>query len=475
VSHFISSGTQRRLLAGLLAVATAVGVVSYVVSAPRIIKPPESVRLEGASAASSYEAEDLLMLRSAVDTFPRRGGAWMPGLYSSSSWEKYQTAVVGDAVLGARRGGGLGRRQIAQETVDLAIARHQLPDGDFDNGTHAAGSSGVSGGFWAEAEGLVALVLRPYIRRPLFADWVGSMERYADYLMRSGETKWYANGNVVLRTAVVLLETYRLAELNGGRNAARLWRAYTFELRFLTDPATRGKGERWSWLGYGERSNGNGGTWFVETADSRPNRPPLCANGDRPCSGFDPNYTEAQLNDANLADALGVNRQFWLNVIRGEFTTLKPRIDNGMLNASDGSRDSVGEEVFFPQIFGVLQRAGVGHLNSYWRTQTRAIRDEVKQDERESDPGPNAFNLVLALAIPLTHIAPADAARGHREARGTTHAPMRRVTSKAGAASVGTDFAGGLIPHPPALNRRDGFSHGAVRADQKGSRSRAPA
>ncbi|MGZ3602849.1 MAG: hypothetical protein ACXVDF_23285, partial [Ktedonobacterales bacterium] len=122
-------------------------------------------------------------------------GEWMPSLYATSDWEKYQSAAAGEATLGALPGGTQVQRQVAIDTVNRAIRVHQMSNGDFDNGAPASGSSGLEGAVWGETEGLIALELKPYLDAGTLASWTASMEHYVDYLSSSGNLLWYANGN----------------------------------------------------------------------------------------------------------------------------------------------------------------------------------------------------------------------------------------------------------------------------------------
>jgi hypothetical protein len=350
--------------------------------------------------ASQLLVRDARIVNTALNAFKQTDGRWMPSMYSSSTWEKYQDPAVADAALAVERNDTAARDR-AVHTMDAAITDHQLPDGDFDNGTAALGSSGVDGGFWAEAEGLTALILRSSVAPATYTSWVTSMERYVDYLQKSDASGWYANGNVVLRTAVIMLETYQLARSDGAPAAERYWRDYLFERHFLVTGNT-GRADT-PYLG--ERGDGlqrgiNASLWFSESSIG--NVPSVtCANGESPCDGFDPNYAAAQLSDAIVGYLVGGDQDFWRQIIRGEYAALQPRIHGGFLDAADGSRDNIASELFYPPAYWIMRRLHMGDYEDQWAAQIKAFAQQLTMDESNLDPGPNAYSLLLPLALPL--------------------------------------------------------------------------
>ncbi|MGH3264664.1 MAG: hypothetical protein ACRDNS_22040, partial [Trebonia sp.] len=204
------------------------------------------------TATSRLIAEDAGVTGRLLTALQFRDGEWMPSRYSTPDWEKYQTAALASAALGARPAGSPSRRNAAIMTVNAAITHHQLPNGDFDAGTAAAGTSSVSGGFWVEDEGMIALTLHRYVPKATLRAWERSVTRYVQFLVRSHSAQWYSNGNVVLRQTVIMLEAYRLARLVGDPAAVDYWHDYVSEKRFLVRPTavtgTHGAGE---WRTYG--------------------------------------------------------------------------------------------------------------------------------------------------------------------------------------------------------------------------------
>ena len=353
------------------------------------------------ASASPQLRKDEEITRTALDRFSYRNGEWMPSQYRSPSWEKYQAPAVASAALGTAPSGTSAQRDVAIDTVNTAISRHQLPNGDFDNGTPASGTSGVWGGFWAEAQGLIAITLHGAVPTATLRRWEQSMASYVRYLETSHQTTWYANGNVVLRQAVIMLETHRLAQLVGDPRAASYWQEYLAEKRFLVNPAaTQHRGDP-NWATYGQYTGSGGQLWFDESTASAPQTRITCANGQTPCRGFDANYTTAQLHDATVGYAVGGDDRFWGSVIEGEHAALAPRISGGQLHAANGSRDNIPREPFYPSIYGILAKRDGRNYDAAWSQQLQAMQTQMDAYEKLPDPGPNAYSLMSALAVPV--------------------------------------------------------------------------
>jgi hypothetical protein len=392
------AGKRRLLMLVIGVLILLVAVVVVVVMAGR--SPERSPARPGVISAARL-AEDRALALQVVNTYKSRSGIWMPAQYASQDWEKYEDAAAADAALGLLPGGNPAQAQAAARTVDAAIADHQLRSGDFDNGTAASGPSGVNGGFWAEAEGLIALTLRHAVTPQRLSAWEQSMARYVAFLESSHNASWYANGNVVLRQAVVMLETYDLARSVSDPAAPQFLRDYQAERQFLVNPSAARAGGISGWATYGEHSGANGARWFAESPTSSPHAPITCANGRSPCNGFDPNYAAAQLHDAIIAYTVGGDQTFWSDVIRGEYVALQPRIRGGELNAARGSRDNIPTEVFYPPVYALLESQDDRKYDTAWSEQLDALDRQLSAYEKEVDPGGNAYSLLLALSIPL--------------------------------------------------------------------------
>jgi hypothetical protein len=341
--------------------------------------------------------------KEAIEKFQYKDGVWLPARYNQPEWGKYQNAAVAAAALGTLPDGTAAQRQMAIDTINTSIARHQLPNGDFDNGTAASGSGGVNNGFLVEGLGLAAWTLRDSVPPETLKAWAQSVGRYANYLQK-GDAQWYSNGNINIRYAVIMLEAHQLAKLTGDPNTQAYWDQYVAQRDFLVNPGAKTAASAVpKWKTYGKYSSGSS-MWFSEGPSSDPLKTLPCVNGMNPCNGFDPNYTMAQLEDALIAGTIGGDNQFWQGVITGEFAALKNRISNGNLNASNGSRRHIPSEVFYAPVYGYNANRNLGTEDQSWLAQITAHKNELKYYYTVPDPGPNAYHLVSALALPLIDV-----------------------------------------------------------------------
>jgi hypothetical protein len=292
-------------------------------------------------------------------------GELVPSEYDTNSWSVYGAAVGGIAALGVQPDGTAAERTMATDILNTAIATHQQPSGYFDAGTPTSGSGGVDAGMWVEAEGYAALLLRNSVSAQQLKQWEQSMASFVGYMKTNKNLTFYPNGNIVLRQTVILLETYKLAELVGDPNAATYLQEYQAEKQFLVDPSASFPGENPPyWDNYGKHTTSNGGFYYTESETSEYSVALTCANGMSPCEGFDPEYTMLQMDDTTVAIAVasmatGVSGdtldnqteiQYWLTSINGEYkaelpliglpqtVSTCPTVTTGVLDAANGSR-----------------------------------------------------------------------------------------------------------------------------------------
>jgi hypothetical protein len=298
----------------------------------------------GDSSVASLLEQEKQIVSKGVNGYTYQNGEWLPSVYATSSWAVYQEAAAGAATLGVTSGGTAAERQIAIDTINTAIEVHQLPSGDFDDGTPTSGTSGDNGTMWVEAEGYSALALRNYVPLATEQAWEQSMVKYSNFL-ETGDTTWYANGNVNMSYAVALLETYDLAKFVGDSKSSTYWNDYVSEKAFLTNPdqatgdlacsPTSAEKTRWGG-GYGQQVASDGGYYFREAAGGGACAASVCANGMVPCNGFDPEYTELQMNNATVGLSVGGDDSFFQGVIENEYKAEEPLINTaGILNAGN--------------------------------------------------------------------------------------------------------------------------------------------
>jgi hypothetical protein len=331
-------------------------------------------------------------------------GIWDPGVYLSDQpdgyWEKEQWPAITEAILSRlpNNPSSANEAQVAADTVNTAIAEHQLADGDFDAGPQGSEPSSVAGGtFWAEAEGLIANVLADSeaATRSMLQSWEHSMVTYTSWLESSGNAHWYVNGNVNLRMAVIFLETYKLAVRVGDPRAAYELAAYHAEQSFATKPGWAPSGA-WGWHQYGAAG------WFSET-------PPETGSGnfgcydnlENPCVGLDWYYNTLQLTDALIGYVISDYDPWWQNVVQSEWTTERQRISGGFIDASAGSRHDDPSDLFDPSVYAVLDEHNLGRYDGLWSAQLSALQSEYKSAEKlgADQIAPNDYAFVAAPAI----------------------------------------------------------------------------
>jgi hypothetical protein len=358
----------------------------------------------------------------------------VPADYDTNSWSVYGAAVGGIAALGAQPDGTAAERTMATDILNKAIATHQQPAGFFDAGTAASGDGGVDAGMWVEAEGYSALLLRNYVSADQLKQWEQSMANYANYMKTNKNLTFYPNGNVVLRQSVILLETYKLAELVGDPNASTYLSEYQAEKQFLVNPSASFPGENPPyWNNYGEHTTPNGGFYYTESEASEYTVALLCANGMSPCNGFDPEYSMLQMEDTTVAIAVagmatGVSTdtlnnqaevQYWLNSINGEYKAEQPLIGlpktvstcpavtTGIIDAANGSRKNHPCDMFEPPLFYDLEANGQGNYDNLWSIQLALYRPNIINGIIATTPSETAYRYLLFLSAALyTNISP---------------------------------------------------------------------
>lgn len=263
-------------------------------------------------------------------------GVWR-GPSSDPCWYCYDTAAVGAATVG-RLTDNTTDVNDAIATFNTAIAKHQLASGAFADDTGAA--DGVATGFFLVGFGVADLELRPYLSAKTRAAWAESYASAAQYLVNSGDTTWYINGNVMLRQTEVMWLAYAIT------GDSRFLNDYNSEWSFTVSPSQS------RWPGYGLQyttvpsdSDGADGAAYLAESDG----------SDGP--GYDPNYTSAQLDTATDLYVLTRDPRY-LRLMNLLFNQLQPRISSTwILDATGGTRDSF-DEPFLSAAVSVLAASG---------------------------------------------------------------------------------------------------------------------
>jgi hypothetical protein len=264
------------------------------------------------------------MLRHAIVSLAQRSGPADRQYFSGGVWhstdESYWFCDVGPGSAAAALWRTTGRRDgwlhgIALQTFDRAIADHRNDDGSF--GVRDESPDIVTMTFGIEL-GATYLNLLPSLAPARRAQWRSALAGAADFLIRNGNLAWYTNGNVNLGNAELFYLVWRAT------GESRFKRAYDEALTFtLHPPQSR-------WQGFGlqllpAHASGGQAGYLAESGGAQP--------------GFDPEYTELQLDIASrlflLSGDTRVRRLGNLLV-----NALLPRVDPGkwLLDTSGGTR-----------------------------------------------------------------------------------------------------------------------------------------
>jgi hypothetical protein len=259
--------------------------------------------------------------------------------------------AVADAVL-ARHDSS--RVPVVVDSFNRAISDHQAPDGSFVGGPD---SPGIQTAFFVPELGTALIALGPQLSSDTRSRWADAIVRGADYLITSGDTTWYANGNINLAYAEVMYLAWRVS------GQQRFADAYEAEWAFLNNPPT----PRWS--GYGlvltklptAASGCDGAGYLTESGSGAP--------------GFDPEYTQLQLDTASSLFVLSHDARV-LRLMNLLLNVELPRVSSTFtLDATGGSRHSL-YTAFMTSGLAVQVNYGRSDLASLLPAQTDRIISE---------------------------------------------------------------------------------------------------
>ncbi len=242
-------------------------------------------------------------------------------------WNCYDAAGTAAAVLFDRGIGGHEYEQIAIETTNTAIAQRQQANGSFEGS--AAQPSGETAAFYGVLLGVTYLELRNVLEPTVKSAWSTALVADANYLIKSGQTTWYINGNINLRQAEVMWLAWQIT------GESYFQKQYEAEWTFTIEPPQA------RWPGFGlhlttdpsEPDGSNGAGYLAESGGGTP--------------GFDPEYTMVQLDTATQMYVLSREAR-WLRLVNLLYNQLEPFIEvtppprsAWNLNAMGGSRKSL--------------------------------------------------------------------------------------------------------------------------------------
>lgn len=147
-------------------------------------------------------------LQAQLDQLAERAGAADPLYVEGGTWhvgdESCRRCLLGGAVAAATLASTEpGMRDLAARTTDRFIST-QLPGGGFPSSSGDGKPDGIETEFAGVQIGTVAHLLRGQVPAATSARWARSLRAAADYLVASGMTTFYVNGNINLGTTLTL-------------------------------------------------------------------------------------------------------------------------------------------------------------------------------------------------------------------------------------------------------------------------------
>ena len=209
----------------------------------------------------------------------------------------------------------------AVQSVNTAIAQQQESNGGFMGPPGDSESEGISTAFYGVEFGTVYDLLAPYLNPTTKAAWQSSLAAAANYLVSSGNSTWYANGNINL----AYTEVFWLAWNATG--ASQFYTDYENSWSFTMDPPQK-KFPGCGWVtakAPTQPNDADGQGYFTETGSGG--------------TGFDAYYSMLQLDSASGLYLLSGDQQA-LDVANMLMNMVMPLVNTStwMLNAGGGSR-----------------------------------------------------------------------------------------------------------------------------------------
>jgi hypothetical protein len=253
------------------------------------------------------ESEVIDSYMGSSSTAPRRysDGTWVAD-GGVECWECYDAAGTAAGVLSEQGFGGPEFEHVAVETTNHAISEHQRADGAFEGSKTQ--SEGVATAFYAVQLGLSYVELHNELDPETAARWASALTAAARFLVNSGQTTWYVNGNINLRQVEVLWLAWQVS------NEPYFEKMYEAAWTFTMAPPTP------RWAGFGlhlavppTRPDWSDGAGYLSES-----------GGGEP--GFDPEYTMLQLDTA--AQMYVLSREMrWLRLENVLYNQLAPHVE----------------------------------------------------------------------------------------------------------------------------------------------------
>jgi hypothetical protein len=270
---------HRRCL--LLALITTIGLVFSLLSASSALATPR------ATTVASDRSTMTGILTRELHAYATREGPFSNGSWANPDSTCWGCDDGGPATAAATAYVLTGHDNPtlldqAEETINAAIDTRQAPDGGFeDTPGDPATVDGIQTIFFGVQFGATYQILLPYLSAVDARRWKAGLVALGDYLIVTKNTTWYANGNINLAITEIEYLAWK------GTGHAQFLSAYNTALGFvIAPPQSRWPGDGLIITRAPRRADGSDGAgYFAETGVGSP--------------GFDPEYTEVQLEIAS--------------------------------------------------------------------------------------------------------------------------------------------------------------------------------
>ncbi len=299
----------------------------------------------GAAASPSTDVAASALLNEQLSTYATTAGPFSGGVWTSPNQVCWACNEGGPATAAATASlvGGSGDAADpgwAETTVDHVIATEQLPNGSYQ--ADAGSSPDITTMFWGVEMGTTYLELEPTLSASERTRWQQSLAAAARYLIAKGDPTWYTNGNVDLGEAEFFYLAYRATG------------DPTFLSAYNTtwDTALRPDQRRWAGAGLvitrapTASDDSDGAGYLAEIGPGG--------------TGFDPEYSELQLDEAARLYLLSGDRRA-LQLANLLVNELLPRVTSQwLLDTSGGTRHTQSDRYvyFLTSAFAVLSQHG---------------------------------------------------------------------------------------------------------------------
>ncbi len=391
---------------------------------------------------ASVEANALGFLNSELQAYATTLGPFQNGVWTDSSdttcWACSNGGPATAAATAYVLDGGDQPQLLseAEQTINTAIATQQKADGSFSGPPGDTQSANVSTMFFGLEFGTTYHLLASDLDPATRTSWQASLTAAANYLINSGNTTWYANGNINLGYTEFL---YLVWQATGNTTYEQ---AYNASWNFTMDPPqTRFPGSGLVITQQPTQADGSDGMAYLTEAGVGGN-------------GFDPDYTQTQLDTACRLYLLSGDPRA-LRLANMLLNTLMPLVATStwLLNTSGGTRhpQQGREDGFMTSAFAVLG------LDGGRSSLVADILPELEQEEawypQPGEADSAMFRRAFGDSIALVALAAAGQAPDQGPVPQTTNSSVSSSSSAALSSSATTTSAQAPAPSPdPSTN-----------------------